>query len=223
MGKKKRCVEDKNHCSQTHPLFAGHICYSFMLMGENICPFYFVNKCWDCEIEVLFVAVTSQLQTQIAVNSLEKPFLKSLLPIFSFLWLLQNEDTHTWFAWLEFRSAFEFFMPFTWILHLWVSFSLRDLRRDEVSSDWAWRACGQRGQVLVQGEGGTPADWDNVGFMRVSNSDTGKCFTYLFFYLILASRFCCFRNLVFGLLISATELYNFSLFVLPFQDSQIKD
>lgn len=29
----------------------------------------------------------------------------------------------TWFAWLGFSSAFDFFMAFTWILHLWVSFT----------------------------------------------------------------------------------------------------
>lgn len=44
--KRKDVWTIKNHCSsQTHPLLAGHICYSFMLMGENICPFYFENKC----------------------------------------------------------------------------------------------------------------------------------------------------------------------------------
>lgn len=209
----KRCVEDKNHCSsQTHPLLAGHICYSFMLMEENICLFYFENKCWDCETEVLIVAVTSQLQTEIVINFLEEPSLKSLLPLFSFLWLLQNKATQTWFAWLEFSSAFEFLMPFTWILHLWLSFSLRDLRRDEgVSPNWAWTACGQRGQVLVQGEEGAQEDWENGDFMRVSNSDTGKYFTYLLMYLVLSPRFCCLGNVVFGLMISVTELDSLSL------------
>lgn len=97
-GKEKRYMEDENHCSsQTHPLLAGHICYSFMLLGENICPFCFVNKFWDCEIEVLFVAVTSQLQTQIVINSLEKPFLKSLLPIFSFP-VPSPKQSHTHFV-----------------------------------------------------------------------------------------------------------------------------
>lgn len=50
-----------------------------------------------------------------------------------------------------------------------------------------------------------------VIFMRVSNSDIGKYFTHLFIYLILSSRFCCFGNLVLGLMISVTVLGYLSL------------
>lgn len=57
-----------------------------------------------------------------------------------------------------------------------------------------------------------------VFFMRPSSSDTGKYFTHLFIYLILSSRFCCFGNLVFGIMISVTVLDYLSL-VLSFQDS----
>lgn len=63
----------------------------------------------------------------------------------------------------------------------------------------------------MQGGEGAQEDGENGDFMRVSNSDTGKYFTYLLMYLVLSPRFCCLGNVVFGLMISVTELDSLSL------------
>lgn len=137
-------------------------------------------RLWDwgpfCSCD--FPIANSNCNTLSGKTFSEKP---SAYIFFSITSLKQSPTDLVCLATIQF--SFWFFMPFTWILHLWVSFSLRDLKRYErVSSNWAWTACGQKGQFLVQREGRAPGDWENGVFYETIKLRYWEIF-YTFIYL----------------------------------------
>lgn len=104
-GKKKDVWKIKTTVLLKHTLFfqdtyALHLCW----WGKILCKQ--ILRLWD---RGPFCSCDFPTANSIVINSLEKPFLKSLLPLFSYLWLLQSKVTHIWFVWLEFRSVSDFF------------------------------------------------------------------------------------------------------------------